>query len=586
MAYNLLMRLKYLMRLGEFPNRVSILLWSVLASTLIPITTYIRLKFLSNPLISEPHGRQSQTALTSYYFAHGHGTLFDYRSPLGGKLWNFVVEFPLYQWLVAKVMAFGVSIEVASRATELAFFIGSAIVFVLLVHRFFGKQVALWGALFYLVIPLNVLFSRAGLIDFPALFFMLCTLWLVAVAYRAPSKMFCLLLVGATVTGSLASTIKVTIWFCPAAASVLCLGTLYASERGNRTRIIWLIACFMLQLVVAILWMEWAGHIFPIPDSLRLWHLGIPSDRISPRVWLYILRAVRLEVLHDWLILPFFVGLFVICKKRLWLLLAATVILLPVLVLIRNHSANHDYYYLIEMPYLLTIAAIGMTTIFKFSPKYQYSFLAIISIAFAYRMVKLPYLYSELSKSFVEEMRYSLLLKKYSSVDDVVYVDESFVGGGLEVPLYSERKVLLISDHDIDAALKPSLFTFSSQRAHFSLLDDYAIVWVDGETDFPVYRVHETGDFRFDVSRNIASMQDSNSIPSYSLTAGKPLKVSTCQIAKGFQTIKTDTTARYLTITLVGGKVIVVPRKNFLSLPSGHGWGCVYIIATPLPIIH
>jgi len=89
---------------AQFPNRFSTYLWWGLFLSLVPVTLYLRTYYLSNALI-EPHPwRQSQTALTIYYFFHNGINLFDYSSPLDGKLWRFVFEFPLYQAIVSFVM--------------------------------------------------------------------------------------------------------------------------------------------------------------------------------------------------------------------------------------------------------------------------------------------------------------------------------------------------------------------------------------------------------------------------------------------------------------------------------------------------
>lgn len=111
----------------NFSNTASYYLWCFFAFILLPLSFHPRFYDLANPLI-EPHPwRQNQTALTILYFSKGWGSLWDYRSLYDGRLWNFVIEFPIYQWLTAKLMGTGFSLEVAGRLICLLSFFGGAI---------------------------------------------------------------------------------------------------------------------------------------------------------------------------------------------------------------------------------------------------------------------------------------------------------------------------------------------------------------------------------------------------------------------------------------------------------------------------
>src|SRR5688572_7521752 len=114
-----------LYRWGKFPNESLYLFFLGLTFVFGPLTLILRFYDLGNPLF-EPHPwRQTQTALTILHFYKGTIDFLNYQSPFDGKLWSFVVEFPLYQWVVARIMALGISLEVASRAVTLFFYFGS-----------------------------------------------------------------------------------------------------------------------------------------------------------------------------------------------------------------------------------------------------------------------------------------------------------------------------------------------------------------------------------------------------------------------------------------------------------------------------
>src|SRR5215470_15813086 len=62
--------------------------------------------------------RQTQTAVSVYWMLQG-GPLLAYHTPVLGYPWAIPFEFPLYQWLVAGLVALsGASIEVAGRGVS------------------------------------------------------------------------------------------------------------------------------------------------------------------------------------------------------------------------------------------------------------------------------------------------------------------------------------------------------------------------------------------------------------------------------------------------------------------------------------
>ena len=126
------------------PNRPRWFSGSPLPSFIFRSPLYSQFGFLSN-LLTEPHLRQGQTGLTTFYFARHEIPFLDYRSPLGGQLWNEVHELPLYQWICARLMNLGLSLEVASRGVGLAFFLAGFGILALILRRLVGKAVAAWA---------------------------------------------------------------------------------------------------------------------------------------------------------------------------------------------------------------------------------------------------------------------------------------------------------------------------------------------------------------------------------------------------------------------------------------------------------
>ena len=134
-----------------------------------------------NHSILDHHGfRQSQTAITSYYFIKD-GFKLAYETPVLGVPWEVPFEFPLYQAVVAwlaKSTAW--PLDATGRVVSLFFFYALLFVLYQLIRRLSGNK--LYGYLavaLTLVCPTYLLWSRAFLIESTALFF--CLLYLLAI---------------------------------------------------------------------------------------------------------------------------------------------------------------------------------------------------------------------------------------------------------------------------------------------------------------------------------------------------------------------------------------------------------------------
>ena len=68
--------------------------------------------------------RQSHTAISVYEMVARHGPFWAYRTPIFGPPWQWPLEFPLYQWLVAQTTMLGsIDLDRAGRAISVAFYV-------------------------------------------------------------------------------------------------------------------------------------------------------------------------------------------------------------------------------------------------------------------------------------------------------------------------------------------------------------------------------------------------------------------------------------------------------------------------------
>jgi len=138
---------------------------------------WIMINNLQQPLL-EAHGfRQTQTALTAYYFLH-EGWQLNYQTPVAGYPWSIPFEFPLYQLLVALISSVGgFQLGSVGRLVSFSLLIACSWPAIKITERLnLSKDVGwifcalLWSS------PLYLFYGRSFMIETAALFFTLCAI--------------------------------------------------------------------------------------------------------------------------------------------------------------------------------------------------------------------------------------------------------------------------------------------------------------------------------------------------------------------------------------------------------------------------
>ena len=135
--------------------------------------------FLSNiqePLIDHYYFRQTQTALTAYWFNWENPFLdsfFNYRTPIFGGSWQVPFELPLYQVIVSAVACLtGSPIHVVGRLISLSFFLLTLIPLWSLARGLgLGRRFFFITTIFWMCSPLYLYWSRTVMIESTAVFF-------------------------------------------------------------------------------------------------------------------------------------------------------------------------------------------------------------------------------------------------------------------------------------------------------------------------------------------------------------------------------------------------------------------------------
>lgn len=563
-----------------FDSPVERFIWLGLVALGLPLGVCLRVYQLQTPLVEVHPIRQLQTALTTQQLYQGTATVWDYRSPLEGKLWNNVYEFPFYQWICAQQMKWGATLEQASRLTTLAFFFLSLFALVSLTQLLLGRRHAAWSALFYFISPFSILYSRVALIDFAALSFSLLSLLSFVHLWRNPKTLwpsvcFCL-------WGSLAVLQKSTVWFAPAlACGLFAFFKLLTSEQKNRALLA--IALLAIQAGVGLLWMVHASHLRSSEEPL-FWIFGTLDQRMQWEWWDRALSPIVRLLLHDWLVIPFVMGIVYLFRRPNALLLGCLGLgLLPVAITFNVH-AYHDYYLIGELPYLMGVVAVGMVSLFSLSRNLQVVLLSCMGVVLSYKIVHWRGALETVVHDFsgVSQIAEAKNLKALTTQEELIFYDKP--SQSYEYAVYSERKVGLRPAQPLleplasdPKAFSPSVFWIQPESV--ALVAHYPAVWIDAlSPSYFVYRVKESGAFIFDGSRQIAIFQKRASNVDFILESY--LAVDLCEQSKPSFLISVSETQTPLKLVADNTKEpLWLPPGRTLSLPSRSIWGCHYQVS-------
>jgi hypothetical protein len=249
--------------------------------------------------------RQAQTALSTYFIQQEHNYRLDYPTPVLGRPWSIPMEFPLYEWTVAKLeTGCGWPLEQTGRGVSLAcFYLTLPAWFLLLGTVGLPPNRRLAVLMVVLTCPIYLFGSRAFLIESMALMFASWHAWCVVESMQRQRWRW---LVGAWAVGIPAALVKVTTW-----ATVLIPCALYGlwllwSLRPRRTaswQPVVKVAGFSLAAVLPALVAGWwwvrvadqikahnpAGHFLESAQMLSF-NFGTLALRTSGEFWATLLR--------------------------------------------------------------------------------------------------------------------------------------------------------------------------------------------------------------------------------------------------------------------------------------------------------
>lgn len=237
--------------------------------------------------------RQAQTALNARSLLEG-SPWFAYQLPLFGPPYGLPIEFPLYQWLTALLVAItGMPLIAAGRIVSIGFFL-ACVVALWKILEFFHTE--LRGRLvivaLLLVCPIYLFWSRTFMIETCAL--SVC-LWFTLFALRAASGLRRRDLAIATALGVIAAVVKITT-FAPFWVVVAGWLAVLFWKRLVGVKISGLLTALLLvvPLLAETAWARFVDSVvarnelaasFLLSSKLHAWVFGKAADRFLPDLW-------------------------------------------------------------------------------------------------------------------------------------------------------------------------------------------------------------------------------------------------------------------------------------------------------------
>ncbi|MEO6874087.1 MAG: glycosyltransferase family 39 protein [Opitutaceae bacterium] len=356
----------------------------LLAGLLLGAAVWLMTRAWDASLLDRYQFRQTQTALNAYWMRHD-SSILAYPLPIFGPPWSVPHEFPLYQWLVARVnQATGLPLVPAARIVGIIFFLLSLpAVYGLagLVERDPRRRLLVPAAV--LVTPVCLFYSRTFMIESCACALAVWFLYAHVRNLQQPNWR------GITLTatlGVLAALVKITTFALFGAVAVIY--TIYrlveSRRRSARPAVphpsflrlgIASALPALLILAVAIGWIAFSDAIkranpyaaMLTSANLHDWLYGTIAQRLDPAFWRLVGHEFSIGVLSGWMVLLLAAAACFIAPvyRRAALLCAAGFLIGPLF--FSNLYFIHEYYYFPSAYFAAAAAGLVLAGIFETS---------------------------------------------------------------------------------------------------------------------------------------------------------------------------------------------------------------------------
>ena len=440
-----------------------------LAGLLLAAALWVMTRAWDASLLDRFQFRQTQTALTAYWIQHD-GFHLAYLMPVFGPPWSAPMEFPLYQWLVARLTdTTGISLVSAARTLGILFFL-SALPAVYGLAKFIEpdprRRLLIPAAL--LTAPVCLFYSRAFMIESCAAALAVWFLYAYVCSLQRTDWRWTGV---ALLAGVLAALVKVTTFILfgvPAALYTLFL--LWKAVRpatsgrtsGNVRRLIIAAAVPALPIIAAATW--WVSFsdaiklanpiaVMLTSKNLSAWHFGTLAQRLDPAFWKIVAHQWSIGAISIWATVPLAIGLGFVAPsyRRSALGCAAGFFIGPLL--FTNLFAIHEYYYFPSAFFAAAAAGIILAGLIE-TPRISAAIKArVLLIFFCLQAINFGADYARTLKHPPAPPPPMIELVRAATAKDDVVLIYGWDWNAL-IPYYAERRAILMTpSHEEDPAV-------------------------------------------------------------------------------------------------------------------------------------
>ncbi len=324
------------------------------------------------PLLDRHAFRQTQTAISAYYIAHG-GPFFAYETPLFGAPYSAPFEFPLYQWIVAVVnRVTRMPLDGAGRAVSIAFFVATTVPFFRLLRRSeVSAASARLATALLLAAPEYIYWTRAFLIESTALFFSISVLAAGLAFLERPAVDRRLAWLGAAAT--LAALVKVTTAFGYLVALVVVslAHVIRDDQRRGRARVYaaYFGSVFVLPALPLLAWTRFADYekgLNPLTANyitsaaLHDWNYGTWAQKTALATWQTLWDHTMSETFGSPVGFVACAALAILAAKRIDVVVALLAGVFSIYAVFTNLHVIHEYYQYSTSALAVAVVGIGI----------------------------------------------------------------------------------------------------------------------------------------------------------------------------------------------------------------------------------
>lgn len=396
--------------------------------------------------ICDIHGfRQTQTAITSYYFIKD-GFDINYMTPVVGYPWRIPFEFPFYQLIVAFISKIThLDLDIIGRTVSILAFYG-CIVFVLKFKNVIKGFPSYLSACLILCHPIYIFWSRTFLIESTALLLTISFVYFTLLYLEKGGMKLLLVLI---VIGLLGITTKVTTFLLGMGFECLYLIYTFKNSREliekSKSKLLYLGLLFISLAAVLIAWTKHCDHLknesyigsYLTSNKLNNWNFGTFTQRIELQNWSNLFYHSGYSLFLSFIILTLILVSSSNRKKNamaiIWIIpgIAGTMIFF-------NLYAVHNYYHYANTIFLL----IGMAHfIARIDDSKKRRDWVLGLVAFSFWIYHISYSQNQkIDNGYYKEI--GSFIEKKSNPDDVVMI----IGNdwSSEIAYYSHRKCITV----------------------------------------------------------------------------------------------------------------------------------------------